>query len=180
RRCRVVVIGHGLARAPIGEIFGLHRPLTYLCLAGEQWRLRRVLRRVDVMSEQTTAALADLRRVYGGRLECITMGCDFGFWAADVYVSVATDEAGPVSVMKAMACGLPVLTTPVGATWELMTAHGAGVVVPARDHAAWARALSRILDEGGPPALEIVAARRAFDWAVIGERVVALYAELLP
>ena len=277
RRCRVVVIGHGLARSPIGELLGVHRPLTYLCLAVEQWRLRRALRRVDVMSEQTTAALADLRRVYGGRLERITMGCDFDFWrpapsasarwaaraelgigttrtvffasgnfiprkqldrlievfrtlerrddwflllsghgdrsnterltaalaplvkagkallhpfvegaalrslywAADVYASVATDEAGPVSVMKAMACGLPVLTTPVGATWELMAAHGAGVVVATRDDAAWARAVARILDEGVPPVLAIAAARRAFDWAVIGGRVAALYAELL-
>lgn len=278
RRCRVVVIGHGLARSPIGELLGVHRPLTYLCLAVEQGRLRRALRQVDVMSEQTTAALADLRWVYGGRVERITMGCDFDFWtpapssdmrwaaraelgieatrtvffasgnfiprkqldrlievfrtldrrddwflllaghgeranterlaatlaplvkagqalmhpfvegaalrnlhwAADVYLSVATDEAGPVSVMKAMACGLPVVTTPVGATWELMATHGVGIVVPARDYAAWAHALARILEDGAPPALDVAVARRTFDWAVIAGRVAALYAELLP
>ena len=276
-RCQVVVIGHGLARSPIGELFSVHRPLTYLCLAVEQWRLRRALRQVDVMSEQTAAALADLRRVYGGRVERLTMGCDFDFWtpvasaavrrkvrdelgigkartvffasgnyiprkqldrlsevfrtlerrddwfllvaghgdranterlaatlaplvkagkalmhpfvegaalrslywAADVYVSVATDEAGPVSVMKAMACGLPVVTTPVGATWELMTAHGVGVVVPTRDDAGWAAAIAQILEGGAPPALDVAVVRRRFDWAVIAERVVAIYAEML-
>jgi glycosyltransferase involved in cell wall biosynthesis len=276
--CRVVVMGHGLARTPIGELFEVHRPLTYLCLVAEQWKLRRMLRKVDVMSEYTTGALADLRRVYGGRLERIPMGCDFDFWtpvpsagvrrrvrdelgigaartvffasgnyiprkqldrlvdsfrtlerrddwflllaghgdranterlaaaaapliaagkalmhpyvegaalrnlywAADVYVSVATDEGGPVSVMKAMACGLPVVTTPVGLTWELMVAQGVGVVVPAGDYAAWTRAFTRILEKGAPPALDLAVARRTFDWAVVAGRVAAIYAELLP
>jgi len=278
RRCHVVVMSHGVARTPLGELFGVHRPLTYLCLAVELWKLRRMLRKVDVMSEYTTAALADFRRVYGGRIERITMGCDFDFWtpvpsadvrqrvrdelgigaartvffasgnyvprkqldrlvdsfrtlerrddwflvlaghgdranterlaaaaaplveagkalmhpyvegaalrnlywAADVYVSVATDEGGPVSVMKAMACGLPVVTTPVGITWELMAARGVGIVVPAGDYAAWTRAFTRILERGAPPALDLAVARRTFDWAVIAGRVAAIYAELLP
>ena len=276
--CRVVVIGHGLARTPISELFGLHRPMTYMCLLMEQWKLRRVLAKVDVMAEQTTSALEDLRRVYRGRVERITMGCDFGFWtslpsdevrqavrrelgigagktvffasgnyiprkqlerlvevfkllerrddwflllaghgdpantgrltaaiaplakagkammhpyvegpalqnlywASDVYVSVATDEAGPVSVMKAMACGVPVVTTPVGATYDLMAAHGVGAIVPTRGYLEWVRAINTILDEGPPQAIDVKTARGSFDWTVVAARVGRIYDELLP
>lgn len=276
--CRLVVIGHGLARTPISELFGLHRPMTYMCLLVEHWRLRRALTGVDMMSEQTTSALEDLRRVYRGRVERITMGCDFGFWtpppsdvmrqaargelgisagktvffasgnyiprkqfgelvevfkrleqcgdwflllaghgdpantgrlaaeieplvkagkammhpyvegpalrnlywASHVFVSVATDEAGPVSVMKAMACGVPVVTTPVGATYELMAAHGVGAIVPTRGYLEWVKSIKTILDEGPPQAIDVQTARDSFDWTVVAARVSRIYDELLP
>jgi glycosyltransferase involved in cell wall biosynthesis len=52
--------------------------------------------------------------------------------------------------MQAMACGLPVVSTPVGAITEAVTADVTGLVVPARDAAALAAALATLR---GDPAL---------------------------
>lgn len=273
---RVVSIGHGLVRPPLCEVFGMHRPMTYVCLLVEHWKLRRALAKVDVMTEQTTSALADFRRVYRGRIEQITMGCDFGFWtpvpsretrlevrgelgigagttvffasgnfiprkqleelvrvfracqsredwfllvaghgdrpnterlvseieplvtagkamlhpyvegpalrklywASDAYVSVATDEGGPVSVMKAMACGLPVLSTPVGETSERMRLHGAGKFIPVSRFDEWKVAIEEILDKGMPPVLNRAIAQAAYDWPQVAGRFIAVYDDL--
>jgi glycosyltransferase involved in cell wall biosynthesis len=86
------IVGHGMSKAPISELLGLHRPLTYLCLMIEQIRLRRLLRHVDVISEQARSALGEIRKVFEGRIEKLTMGCDFGFWipvpSADIKTSI--------------------------------------------------------------------------------------------
>jgi glycosyltransferase involved in cell wall biosynthesis len=76
----IFLIGHGMAIAPISEIFSLHRPLTYLCLIAEQLRLKNVLKCVDIISVQSEAALRETKKVYDGRIEKLTMGCDFSFW----------------------------------------------------------------------------------------------------
>jgi glycosyltransferase involved in cell wall biosynthesis len=273
----IFVVGHGMSRAPISELWELHRPLTYACLIAEQWRLRKALRHVDVISEQAESALREIKRIYAGRIVKLTDGCDFGFWipaptvntkhemrkklnisegkkvffasgnfvprkqfqkligafrefigrddfvlviaghgdaamtdqlasmvkplekagrailhpyvegerlrdlywASDVFVSVATDEGGPVSVMKAMGCGLPVMTTPVGTTYELMAAHGVGSIVPTRKYEEWVNTIEKILIDGPPQAIDVQAARDAFDWGNIAMRFASIYDELL-
>ena len=66
--------------APISDVLGLHRPLTYLCVTVEHFRLKKLIGYVDVISEQTESALREVARVYNGRIEKLTMGCDFDFW----------------------------------------------------------------------------------------------------
>lgn len=266
----------GMFRAPLSDLWGLHRPLTYLKTLKEHFQLKAAIARADVVSEQSAAALCQLRKIYRGRVEKLTMGCDFSFWtaapsaaekaalrlklgvssgktlffasgnfvprkqldrlveafaslgdrkdfflliaghggeresrrlaalaeplvkggrvlihgfaegetlralyrAADVYVSVATDEGGPASVMKALACGLPVLTTPVGETADALRAQGAGRFVPLRDYAAWARALRDILEKGLPTPMPLAAARDKYDWPEVVARYVDVFKDL--
>jgi glycosyltransferase involved in cell wall biosynthesis len=57
------------------------------------------------------------------------------------------DEGVPQSVMQGMACGLPVVSTPVGAIAEAVDDGETGVLVPPRDAPALAAALERLMDD---------------------------------
>lgn len=268
--------GGGMFKVPISEVLGLHRPLTYLCLMVEYFRLRKLVRYVDVVSEQSESALSEARKVYNGRIERLTMACDFNFWipvpslelkesirkklnipqektvffasgnfvlrkqldklievfcsiikrdgfflviaghgdkantdlitslaaplikqnkcilhpyvtgkelrsiywASDIYVSVATGEGGPVSVMKAMACGLPILSTPVGETSDRMKKYGVGKFVPVKNYDEWVKAVLEILDKGMPKALDIRIVRDVYDWPNVAKRFINVYRDL--
>jgi len=273
----VLLVGHGMCTVPSSELVGLHRPLTYLDLALEHWRLGRELRWVDAVTAQCSYDAREISKVYHGPIERLTMGCVFDFWRpvpdkdikralraalgigpstlvlfasgnfvprkqfdrlieavdqvregadvllvlaghgearhtdalavlvgrgrhprrvliqpyltgerlrelywiADVYVLSSTAEGSSVAVMKAMACGLPVLTTPVGETWERMRAHGVGTVIPVRDYARWTRAVEEILAGAMPPVLDRAVAQAAYDWSHVATRFVQLGEGLL-
>lgn len=277
RRWPVLVLTHGMCRAPVSELGAPHRPLTYVDIVAEQVALWRALRHAAAITVQNWADARELRRVYRGRLERLTMGCDFDFWTpapggearaalraargiapgktvllatgnfvprkqldrlleacaplrergdfllliaghgdaaatarlralcaplaargaamlhpyvsgpalrelywlSDVYASTSTAEGSSVGVMKAMACGLPVLTTPVGETWERMVAARAGRIIPVDGSAPWTAAIAEILDGARPAPLDRDLARRAYDWSQIARRFDALSTSLL-
>ena len=78
----------------------------------------------------------------------------------DVVLSASvTPEAGPLSVLEAMAYGKPVIGTDHGGTTEFLR-DGAGVLVPPSDPAALAGAISRVLDDAGLRRSLTAAARR--------------------
>jgi glycosyltransferase involved in cell wall biosynthesis len=65
--------------------------------------------------------------------------------ALDLYVLPSAWEALPLGVLEAMTCSLPVLATRVGGVPEAVSDGRTGVLVPARDPAALARALAELL-----------------------------------
>ena len=272
----IFIIGHGMSVVPMSEMRGLHRPLTYACLLFEQHKLVRQLRNVDVISAQSEFARREVQKVFRGRTEILTMGCDFEFWtpvpsveckhslrnsmglspsktvflstgnfvalkqfdklirvvhqlsaredfvlliagqgdqantsqlqalcaplvergkailhpyvtgerlrelywASDLYVSTSTGEGASVSVMKAMACGLPVLSTPVGETSERMRRYGAGKFVSVDRYDEWPVAIEEILDKGMPPALDRAIAQEAYGWPQVARRFISVYEDL--
>ena len=56
-------------------------------------------------------------------------------------------EGVPVSLMEAMACGVPVLSTYVGGIVELVDPEKTGLLVPAGDSAALSEAIMRYCDD---------------------------------
>lgn len=81
--------------------------------------------------------------------------------ALDLFAHPSTgDEGVPQSVVQAMACGLPVITTAVGSLSDLVRHEETGLVVPKSDPAAIAAAVTRLQ---GDPALaaRLAAAGRA-------------------
>jgi glycosyltransferase involved in cell wall biosynthesis len=58
------------------------------------------------------------------------------------------DEGVPQGIMQAMACGLAVVATPVGAIEEAVQRDRTGLIVPAKDAAALAQALGRLMGDG--------------------------------
>lgn len=65
--------------------------------------------------------------------------------AADVFVLPSFAEGVPVSLMEAMACGVPVVSTYVGGINELVEPEVTGMLVPASDATALALTLNKLL-----------------------------------
>ena len=90
--------------------------------------------------------------------------------AADAFVLPSRLEGSPNAVLEALACGTPVVATPVGEIPEVLAASGGGVLAPLEGDGdlapAVAAALGRDWDRG---ALRSWALRRR--WADVGEAV---------
>ena len=272
----IFLLTHGTIAAPVRELFGIHRPLTYLKLLMEQKKYSTVLQYADVIGGQNRASLDNIRMMYSGRIEKLNMGCDFDFWipvpsheikrdvrkklsvpenktvflvasffvsikqldkliksfnklsnredffliiagcgdksatnylrslikelvlkkkaifsnfvegihlrdlywASDLYLSVSKSEGCSVSVIKAMACGLPVITSPVGGTGDMMKEHGVGKFIPIKNYNKWIRVISRILDKEMPEPLDLRLACDAYDWPNVVKRFIKIFGDL--
>ena len=89
---------------------------------------------------------------------------DVGSWlrAADVFVLSSTSEGLPISVLEAMAAGLPAIVTDVGGLPELVALSGAGTTVPVHNVDSLARAI-------------VDFANRRHELAALGERASDCY-----
>jgi sugar transferase (PEP-CTERM/EpsH1 system associated) len=92
----------------------------------------------------------------------------------DVFVLSSVSEGLPLTIIEAMAAGLPVVATDVGGNSQAVRDQVTGYLVPPSDPAALARAIARLLDD--PPLRERLAhearhsARTTFDLAVMARR----------
>jgi len=66
---------------------------------------------------------------------------------SDIFVLPSFAEGVPVSLMEAMACGVPVLSTYVGGIAELVETERTGLLVPAGDSNALSEAIVRYFDD---------------------------------
>jgi glycosyltransferase involved in cell wall biosynthesis len=91
------------------------------------------------------------------------------------------NEGVPQALMQAMACGLPVLTTPVGSIEEIVKANLTGSVVPPRDGDALREQLEEMLADSEWRASlgerAAAAARERFGEALMVERMLRVFSE---
>jgi glycogen synthase len=102
---------------------------------------------------------------------------------ADVFVLPTWREGFPNVVIEAMAAGLPVVATPVGAIAEAIEDGKSGLLVPVRDAAALEAALRRLIEDAAlRHALGAAARARVesvFAFETVVARLAAIYDELL-
>lgn len=105
---------------------------------------------------------------------------DVPLWlaAADVFCLPSRSEGMPVSVMEALAAGLPVVATTVGGIPEQLEEGVNGLLVPPGDAGALAQALRAALDREWDEAA-IRATSERFWWSRLAPRLAALYEDLL-
>jgi len=91
------------------------------------------------------------------------------------------NEGVPQALMQAMACALPVITTPVGSIEEIVEAGVNGIIVPPRNAARLAAELSRLLDDSAARSTlgnrASAAARERFGEALMVERMLGVFTE---
>ena len=68
--------------------------------------------------------------------------------AADALVISSVSEGSPNVLLEAMAAGIPVVATAVGGIPEIVSDQETALLVPARNPAALAQALERVLRDG--------------------------------
>jgi glycosyltransferase involved in cell wall biosynthesis len=96
--------------------------------------------------------------------------------AADLVTLPSYSEGHPNVLVEALACGRPVVATPVGGIPEVVDAD-CGVLVPARDAAALAAGLGDALDRGWDESA--LARRFSRDWDAVAEDTLAACREAL-
>jgi len=103
--------------------------------------------------------------------------------ASDVFVLSSDYEGNPLSVLEAMAAGLPVISTAVGGVPELVQDGATGLLVPAGDAHALAEAIVQMGRDPMRRAIMGDAARQTalqrFDVRVMSRAYAALYQQLL-
>ena len=101
---------------------------------------------------------------------------------AQVFALPSLREGLPLSVLEAMAAGVPVVATDIGGTRDLVTRE-TGLLVPVNDAAALATAIRKTLAEREATAGRVAAARALvrseYSTDVVVRRVFALYDTLL-
>jgi len=137
-------------RLIVGTLAGL-RPVKNLArLVRAVAPLRDRLRLVIVGEGEERAALAALAASLG--MEDMLMP---GFLprpadyvgAFDIFALSSDSEQLPVSLVEAMAAGLPVVCTDVGDVGEMVGARNRKFIVPPQDEAAFTAALARLADD---------------------------------
>ncbi len=111
-------------------------PRAFLLLAGEG-ELRQ-----DILRGAQRLGLRERVRLLGVRSDVPDM-----LAASDAFVLASAWEGNPLSVMEAMAAGLPAVCTAVGGVPELVEDEVSGLLVPPGDAGALAGAMGRLLED---------------------------------
>ena len=88
----------------------------------------------------------------------------------DIFINTTDFDNLPVSVIEAMALGLPVVSTNVGGVPYLIDHERDGILVPARQPKLMAEAIDKLLKNNAYGATISMAARKKaemFDWQTI-------------
>ncbi|MBI4638161.1 MAG: glycosyltransferase family 4 protein [Candidatus Rokubacteria bacterium] len=154
------------------EAFALLRvryPEATLTLAGDGSERARLLR--------LAAALGTDGIRFVGRVAPVAMSGLYD--EADIFVNSSIVDNQPVSVLEAFAAGLPVVSTATGDIAALVRDGETGLVVPAGDPSAMAKAVTALLQH---PELALGIARaarervEAYSWPRVRDQWAAVYA----
>jgi glycosyltransferase involved in cell wall biosynthesis len=123
---------HATAVRTLAGVVAQH-PNALLVLVGEGPELAKI-----------QAVIAELRLESRVRLLGLRHDIPRLLGAADVFLLTSISEGIPVTIIEAMAAGLPVVSTDVGGVAEVVEEGLTGFLAPAGDHAALAERLLRL------------------------------------
>jgi glycosyltransferase involved in cell wall biosynthesis len=98
--------------------------------------------------------------------------------ASDIFVLPSEEDAFPLALVEAMACGLPVISTPVGGIQEIITDRQNGLLVQARDFQQLFQAISELIRDPTLSASLGTAAVQTVQERYSAEIIIEKYCEL--
>lgn len=115
-----------------------------------------------------------------GRVRMVGVQSNVPEWlnASDVFTLSSVSEAASITLLEAMACGLPAVVTAVGGNPELVREGRDGLLVPRGDAVAFASALLKLLAEPDTRAAMGASGRQRVRDEFLLEDTVRRYAEL--
>jgi glycosyltransferase involved in cell wall biosynthesis len=172
----IMYVGRLEIEKDLGFLIEVHRtvvaelPQARLVLVGDgrdRSRLEEVAK--DMSPEKVLFLGAQRPERIPGLLNC-----------ADVLALCSLFEGSPTTVKEALACGVPVITAPVGDVAQIIKDGTNGQIVP-KDTTEFARAIIKVLLREDPASLRRDCARgaAAYGFDQVGARTVELYRELL-
>ncbi len=103
--------------------------------------------------------------------------------AADIFCLPSLEEGFPLSLLQAMASGLPVITTPESGGEDIINSNVEGLIVPSKDVTALNQALRHLIDNKDVRQNMGSAARarveQGYGWDDYIDRAIAAYQRLL-
>lgn len=112
------------------------RPESFFVIVGEDRRGGEIQRLARELGVDGRVLLAGYSRQIAAWNRCF-----------DIYVQPSLSEGMSVAILEAMFCGLPIVATDVGGNAEAVSHGENGLIVPARDPAAIARALLELIGD---------------------------------
>lgn len=113
---------------------------------------------------------------FSGRLDNERMAALYH--SAHIVLNPSLADNMPISILEALACGVPVVSTAVGGVPFLVTHEKTALLVPAQDPQAMASALLRVLDDAALTqdlTTAGLALAREFSWPKVREILFAAY-----
>lgn len=130
--------------------------------------------RPEVESRLSALGLKDKVKLLGKRQDICDLLC-----CSDIFLLFSNVEGMPLTVLEAMSCGVPVVTTPVGGTPELVRSGQDGFVTKSLDKEEYAQAVIRLLEDE-PLRMKLGAAgRRRVEESFSTNAIVPKYEKLL-
>lgn len=157
------VAGDAILVGVVGRLVPIKDIRCFLEAAAEVLRSGRAVRFAVVGDGELRAELEQYAAELGvaGRVSFAGWRKDLEAVYADldVVVNSSRNEGTPVALIEAMAAGCPVVATAVGGTSDLLGGGERGLLVPAAEPVALARAIERTLDEREETGRRATAAR---------------------
>jgi glycosyltransferase involved in cell wall biosynthesis len=134
--------------------------------------------RAEIEQQIETLGLREHVSVLGFREDVVAL-----LRGSDVFVLPSLAEGFALSIVEALAAGLPVVATRVGGAAEVITDGVNGYLVPAADSGALANAVNRVLGLDSPARDHLrqaaVETAQHFSSQVTAEKMLSLYREVL-
>ncbi len=104
------------------------------------------------------------------------------YGSADLYLCPTTKASFGITLLEAMACGIPLIASDITGFRELVDGGAEAMLVPHDDPAAWAEATVKLLADPSRRAAMGLAGRgkaARYAWPVITDRIMAVYERVL-
>lgn len=101
--------------------------------------------------------------------------------ASHLYLLSSLSEGFPLVILEGMACGLPIVSTPIGASVDIVSEWKNGIIVPYMNEDALADAIINIIihNKVDQFSLQSINAAKTYSWDVVSNKYITLFENIV-